>query len=113
MTKKGKKKGLVVSEWKFLKEIKEYFWVEADYIKAVLKELEDWKVEDITLTEQFNKGYIEWMKSAWEELKKFFEQQWVAPIQDFREIDSKAKVEDKVIEDIVKPDTIIEEEWKL
>lgn len=107
----------VVCEGKFLKEIKEFFWEEADYIKSVMKELQKGRdVKDITLTEQFNIGYIEWMKNAWEEMKKYFEQQWGAVIQDFKEINPEATVVDRVQEEVKEAEAkeeIKETKWKL
>ena len=100
----------VVTEWKFLKEIESYFWVSADTIKAMLKELEDANgdTQKLILTEQFNLWFIEWMKESAKQLEKFFEENVWESIQDFKEIDPEATVIDTVQETEPK-----DEKWNL
>ena len=108
------------AEEKFLKDVIEYFGVEAWFIKAVIKELEDNTVEDITLTEQFNRWFIEGMKKSAQDLEQFFEENVKQWVDDFREIDPNANVEDTErefvdtsIEDIVKTDKITDWTWNI
>lgn len=106
---------------KFHEQVKEYFWVDSEYIKALLQELEDNRVEDITLTEQFNKGFLQWMQKAAEEMEKYFSENVKQSVQDFNEIDPNANVENteresvdwKVVEDIVVTDKIVDRKWNL
>ncbi len=88
----------------FLKRIENFFWVEVWYIKAVLKELNaNNDVEKLVLTEQFNKGYLEWMKDSTKNIEQYFEQYVWKPIENFKEIDPDGNV--VTIEDIVVTDT--------
>lgn len=111
--KTPKESELSVSEWKFLKEIKWYFWVEAKEIKAILKALDeangDHKI--LILTEQFNLWVIEWMKQAAKDLEKFFAENVKEPIQDFKEVDPEGNV--VTIEDIVVTEEITDSNWKI
>jgi len=84
-----------ISKSKLLKGIKEYYWVDAEYIAWLLKKLEEenWTMEKLILTEQFNLWYIEWMKDSARQLETYFRNNVETPIQDFKEIDSTANVE--------------------
>ena len=83
-----------ISESKLLKGIKEYFWVEAHEIKALLKVLSDSNndTEKLILSEQFNIWFNEWLKSAFSNLDKVLKENVKQPIQDFKEVDPTANV---------------------
>lgn len=90
-----------MTDKEFLEEVQTYFWVEAWYIEAVLKELDDKRKspEDLLLTEQFNIWYNEWLKAVNKQLEHYFSQADSKPIEDFRDIDPTSNVEDIVITD--------------
>lgn len=84
-----------ISESKLLKWIEEKFWVTAEYIEWLLKVIKDasWDTSKLVLTEQFNLWYIEWMKDSARQLEQYFIENVKQPVQDFKEIDPTANVE--------------------
>ena len=96
---------------KFANAVKKEFWKEAEYIKAMLKELDEANndTSKLILTEQFNLWFIEWMKESARQLEKFFEENTKWSIQDFKEIDPTSTVVDTVQEE--KSDDVIESLW--
>jgi len=87
---------------KFEEQVKKEFWVDIDYIKAILKELEKNSVEDITLTEQFNKWFVAWLTEWANQIEKYFSENMPERITDFSEVDW------NVISDIVVTDKVVD-----
>lgn len=81
------------------------FKVDTDYIDIILKQLEDWRVEDITLTEQFNTWFIQWLAEWANQIEKYFSDNVPKQIEDFAEFDPTTTIEDIVITDKVSDTT--------
>lgn len=79
--------------------------IDLEYLESILKQLEDGRVGDITLTEQFNTWFIQGLAEWANQIEKYFSENMAKPIEDIREINPDAIVEDIVVTEKVTDNT--------